>query len=128
MSRSNSLAVLLAAQAFGLDLVQAAELVGELRSSGRAAAGASICKAEDGPFTLLDESYNANPASTGCGSGARRQPAGARRIAVLGDMLELGPHGPELHAALARDVANNNIDLVFAAGPLMKQSFRRPAG
>ncbi len=49
-------------------------------------------------------------------------PAG-RRIAVLGDMLELGSQGAELHAALKRDVANNNIDLVFAAGPLMKHLF-----
>ena len=43
-----------------------------------------------------------------------------RRIAVLGDMLELGPDGPALHAGLAAAVEENGIDLVFAAGPLMK--------
>ncbi len=43
-----------------------------------------------------------------------------RRIAVLGDMLELGPAGPEMHAALAASIIENNIDLVYAAGPLMR--------
>lgn len=72
---------------------------------------------------MIDESYNANPASTAAALALVGSLPAARRIAVLGDMLELGPQGPELHAALARDVANNNIDLVFAAGPLMKQLF-----
>jgi UDP-N-acetylmuramoyl-tripeptide--D-alanyl-D-alanine ligase len=43
-----------------------------------------------------------------------------RRIAVLGDMLELGPEGPQLHAELAEPIAANNIDVVFAAGALMR--------
>ena len=66
---------------------------------------------------MLDESYNANPASVRRRSGACWQPPrpAGRRIAVLGDMLELGSQGAELHAALKRDIANNNIDLVFAA-------------
>jgi len=51
---------------------------------------------------------------------ARTAPgAGGRRIAVLGDMLELGPTGPELHAGLAAPLAEHGIDLVFASGPLM---------
>ena len=49
-------------------------------------------------------------------------PVGARgrRIAVLGDMLELGPQGPQFHAALADAVVDNGVDLVFCAGPLMR--------
>jgi UDP-N-acetylmuramoyl-tripeptide--D-alanyl-D-alanine ligase len=49
-------------------------------------------------------------------------PVGARgrRIAVLGDMLELGPSGAELHRALAAPLAAANIDLVYCAGPLMR--------
>ena len=43
-----------------------------------------------------------------------------RRIAVLGDMLELGHRSPSLHAALAEDITDNKFDLVFAAGPMMK--------
>jgi UDP-N-acetylmuramoyl-tripeptide--D-alanyl-D-alanine ligase len=43
-----------------------------------------------------------------------------RRIAVLGDMLELGPKGPALHRALAKSVVDNAVDLVFCCGPLMR--------
>ena len=45
--------------------------------------------------------------------------AGGRRIAVLGDMLELGPTAAELHASLAKPLAENRIDLVFASGAFM---------
>jgi UDP-N-acetylmuramoyl-tripeptide--D-alanyl-D-alanine ligase len=43
-----------------------------------------------------------------------------RRIAVLGDMLELGPKGATLHRALAEAVVGNDVDLVFCSGPLMR--------
>ena len=45
---------------------------------------------------------------------------GKRRIAVLGDMLELGPEGRALHAAIAEDIERNQVDLVFTAGTLMR--------
>jgi UDP-N-acetylmuramoyl-tripeptide--D-alanyl-D-alanine ligase len=52
-----------------------------------------------------------------------------RRIAVLGDMKELGTGGPELHRALAGAVEANRVDLVFAAGPLMQNLVEAlPAG
>jgi UDP-N-acetylmuramoyl-tripeptide--D-alanyl-D-alanine ligase len=51
-----------------------------------------------------------------------------RRIAILGDMLELGRDGAAMHAELARDVAANHIDLVFAAGPLTKHLFEALPG
>ena len=77
----------------------------------------------DGPMVLVDESYNANPASMramlqtigGLDLGFR-----GRRIAVLGDMLELGPEGPALHAGLVESIVAHGVDLVFAAGPLMQ--------
>jgi UDP-N-acetylmuramoyl-tripeptide--D-alanyl-D-alanine ligase len=75
-----------------------------------------------GAFALLDESYNANPASMRAAVALLAQldvGAGGRRIAVLGDMLELGPQGPEMHRQLADAVLDNDIDLVFCAGPLM---------
>ncbi|MFM8376153.1 MAG: UDP-N-acetylmuramoyl-tripeptide--D-alanyl-D-alanine ligase, partial [Phenylobacterium sp.] len=74
-----------------------------------------------GDFTLIDESYNANPISMAAtiGSlGARR--SGGRRILALTDMLELGEDAPRFHADLARPIADAGIDLVFCAGPLMK--------
>src|SRR5262249_5620339 len=66
--------------------------------------------------------YNANPASMRAALAllgqAEVEPHG-RRIAVLGDMLELGAQGPGLHAALAAPVLSAAVDLVFCAGPLM---------
>jgi UDP-N-acetylmuramoyl-tripeptide--D-alanyl-D-alanine ligase len=73
------------------------------------------------PFTLIDESYNANPLSMAAGFrtlGARK--VDGRRIVALTDMLELGPDGPAMHAGLAGPIAEAAVDLVFVAGPLMK--------
>jgi UDP-N-acetylmuramoyl-tripeptide--D-alanyl-D-alanine ligase len=78
---------------------------------------------EAGAFTLVDESYNANPLSMQAGMkslGARRPEGSGRRIAVLTDMLELGGHAAELHAGLAEPIHTAGVDLVFVAGPHMK--------
>ncbi|MCC2100618.1 MAG: UDP-N-acetylmuramoylalanyl-D-glutamyl-2, 6-diaminopimelate--D-alanyl-D-alanine ligase, partial [Hyphomicrobiales bacterium] len=77
-------------------------------------------QAADGPFTIIDESYNANPASMRAALDLLGAADGKRRIAVLGDMLELGPQARALHAAIAEDVERNQIDLVYTAGPLMQ--------
>jgi UDP-N-acetylmuramoyl-tripeptide--D-alanyl-D-alanine ligase len=77
---------------------------------------------DDGEALLIDESYNANPASVKAALanlGAVELGGVGRRIAVLGDMKELGDEGPGLHRGLAEAVEANGIDLVFAAGPLM---------
>jgi UDP-N-acetylmuramoyl-tripeptide--D-alanyl-D-alanine ligase len=77
-----------------------------------------------GAFTLIDESYNANPVSV---SAALRtlalRPVAHRRIAVLTDMLELGKESAAYHAGLAADIEAAKVDLVFAAGPMMKSLF-----
>jgi len=73
-----------------------------------------------GSFTLIDESYNANPVSVAAALdtlGARR--AAGRKIVVLTDMLELGDEAPSLHAALAAPIAAAGVDRVFCAGELM---------
>lgn len=72
---------------------------------------------------LVDDSYNANPASMAAAIttlGARKPGAGGRRIAALGDMLELGPDESAYHSGLATPLEQAGIDLVFAAGPRMK--------
>ena len=77
-----------------------------------------------GPFTLIDESYNASPVSVAAALatlGART--TSARRIAALTDMLELGPESELRHAELAQAVEAARIDQVFCAGPLMKSLF-----
>ncbi|HYD18980.1 MAG TPA: UDP-N-acetylmuramoylalanyl-D-glutamyl-2,6-diaminopimelate--D-alanyl-D-alanine ligase [Patescibacteria group bacterium] len=79
---------------------------------------------EDGqpPLTIIDESYNANPASMLAAFKVFEMvnpPEGGRRIAVLGDMLELGKDGPRLHAELANPLLRAKIDLLFSCGAQM---------
>jgi UDP-N-acetylmuramoyl-tripeptide--D-alanyl-D-alanine ligase len=119
---SNSLAVLATAVMAGADLALAALALADLKPvAGR---GAPIeLDVAGGTALIIDESYNANPASVDAALALLGQAAlgsRGRRIAVLGDMLELGPKGPGLHRALAKPIAANAIDLVFCCGPLMR--------
>jgi UDP-N-acetylmuramoyl-tripeptide--D-alanyl-D-alanine ligase len=78
---------------------------------------------DGGSFDVVDESYNANPASMAAAIqtlGFAETAARGRHIVVLGDMLELGGQGPEFHARLAAPVESAGVDLVFCCGPLMK--------
>jgi UDP-N-acetylmuramoyl-tripeptide--D-alanyl-D-alanine ligase len=72
-----------------------------------------------GAALLLDESYNGNPASMRAALAVLRLQPARRRIAVLGDMLELGDAGPAEHNLLAADVVAA-ADSLFACGPLMR--------
>jgi UDP-N-acetylmuramoyl-tripeptide--D-alanyl-D-alanine ligase len=118
----NSLAVLAAASLAGADLALAALALDKLQPPvGR---GTRIgLKLPAGSALLIDESYNANPASMRAAimllGMAPVGPRG-RRIAVLGDMLELGSRGAALHKGLAEAVETAKIDLVFCCGPLMR--------
>jgi UDP-N-acetylmuramoyl-tripeptide--D-alanyl-D-alanine ligase len=70
-------------------------------------------------WTVIDDTYNANPASMAAALDVLgRQPG--RRVAVLGDMLELGDSAPELHAGLVAAIDDAAVDQVFLAGPLMR--------
>jgi UDP-N-acetylmuramoyl-tripeptide--D-alanyl-D-alanine ligase len=118
----NSLAVLAAASLAGADLALAALSLSQIEpATGRGARRA--LELASGEATLIDESYNANPASMAAAlnvlGSAAVGPHG-RRIAVLGDMLELGPSSPDLHRGLAEVVKANQIDLVYCCGPLMR--------
>ena len=71
---------------------------------------------------MIDESYNANPTSMRAAIEVLALTPvkdGGRRIAVLGDMLELGEEGPVLHAALVDTLARESINLVYTVGPTM---------
>jgi UDP-N-acetylmuramoyl-tripeptide--D-alanyl-D-alanine ligase len=117
----NSLAVLAAASLLGADLALAALALAQQTPAPGRGARLPIAVA-GGEALLIDESYNANPTSMRAAiallGDAPIGPRG-RRIAVLGDMLELGPSGADLHRELAAPIANHAIDLVFCAGPLM---------
>ena len=118
----NSLAVLAAAELVGTDLALAALALAELQPAAGRGAPITI-ELPGGPALVLDESYNANPASVAAALavlGSSLIGPQGRRIAVLGDMLELGPDGPALHHGLAESVIANAVDLVFCCGPLMR--------
>ncbi len=118
----NSLAVLAAAELMGADLVHAALTLSQVvPAAGRGVR--HVLEVGGGEATLIDESYNANPASMAAAInvlGAAAVGPKGRRIAVLGDMLELGADGAKLHAGLLEAVQSNGIDLVFCCGPLMR--------
>ena len=118
----NSLAVLAASSLAGADLALAALSLSQIEP----AAGRGVRRTLEvvsGEATLIDESYNANPASMAAALNVLGQavvgPQG-RRIAVLGDMLELGPTSAELHRGLNEAIKANHIDLVYCCGPLMR--------
>jgi UDP-N-acetylmuramoyl-tripeptide--D-alanyl-D-alanine ligase len=117
----NSLAVLAAASLTGADLALAALALANLTApAGRGAR--SELDLPGGLALLIDESYNANPASMQAAIALLGQAdvaARGRRIAVLGDMLELGPSGADLHRGLVEPVVAQGVDLVFCCGPLM---------
>ncbi|MGD1933906.1 MAG: UDP-N-acetylmuramoylalanyl-D-glutamyl-2,6-diaminopimelate--D-alanyl-D-alanine ligase [Candidatus Phaeomarinobacter sp.] len=118
----NSLAMLACVHVLGADLALAGLALGELAPPEGRGSRIEIALPR-GSFLLIDESYNANPTSMRAVMQALgNTPPGprGRRIAVVGDMLELGDHAAEAHAGLAGPVADNNIDLAFACGPLME--------
>ncbi len=117
----NSLGVLATAVALGADLRAAAEALAEIPQAKSRGERIRVQLA-GGPIEVIDDSYNASPASMRAAFETLSQftpGPGGRRIVALGDMLELGPRSPQLHAALAQALAANGVDLVFTAGPEM---------
>ena len=118
----NSLAVLAAVRAAGGDAKAAAAAMASLAPLAGRGERHRVAIA-GGSFTLLDESYNASPASMRAAFavlGSTQPEAGGRRIAVLGDMLELGAESPRLHASLAQSLVEAGTDLVFTLGDEMR--------
>jgi len=117
----NALGLLLLVKALGADVKQAADALRAVRAVKGRGERHTIA-IEGGSFDLIDESYNANPASMAAALALLAQskpgPRG-RRIAVLGDMLELGPQGPAMHAAIGASLSQPGCDLVYASGPSM---------
>ena len=121
----NSLALLAAAKLAGADLELAARALSGLHAgAGRGAR--TLIEAQAGRMAIIDESYNANPASMRAALatlGLAPRGEFRRRVAVLGDMLELGPDGPQLHQELAEFIDGAGVDVVFACGELMGSLF-----
>ncbi|WP_421591468.1 UDP-N-acetylmuramoylalanyl-D-glutamyl-2,6-diaminopimelate--D-alanyl-D-alanine ligase [Shinella sp. M27] len=117
----NAVAVLGAVHLAGADIEKAMGGLATMQAEkGR---GRRYRLAKDGGwFTLIDESYNANPASMRAAIALLRDAevqAGGRRIAVLGDMLEMGEHSPAVHAGLAEPLLEAGIADIWLGGPDM---------
>jgi len=112
----NAVATLAVCDALGLDAARAAAaLDGWSPVAGRGQ------QRRAGDILLLDESYNASSASVRAALGVLRGMPG-RRVAVLGDMLELGDFGRIEHEGLA-DAVERDADVMYACGPLMRHLF-----
>ncbi|MZR32488.1 UDP-N-acetylmuramoylalanyl-D-glutamyl-2,6-diaminopimelate--D-alanyl-D-alanine ligase [Sneathiella litorea] len=120
---SNILGVLGAVSELGANIEKAAEALGAMQSpKGRGARHMVPCLG--GSYMVVDESYNASPASMRASLEVLQNlyPDGdGRRIAVLGDMLELGEKSADIHRSLKADVCAAEVDLLFTCGPNMAQ-------
>ena len=118
----NVLAVLGAAHLAGADVGKVALSLASLNAEAGRGKRHTL-KHPEGEIILIDESYNANPASMQAAMAlldATPVFGVGRRIAVLGDMLELGSHSAKLHSGLAGLISGGRADLIFLAGPEMK--------
>ncbi len=117
---SNALAVLAAVEAVGEDVGVAALALADLGGlKGRGER--HVVELDGGELLLIDESYNANPASMAAtlkSFGAERD--AARRIAVLGPMRELGEHSAAFHAGLAPGIRDAHVDRLILIGDEMR--------
>jgi UDP-N-acetylmuramoyl-tripeptide--D-alanyl-D-alanine ligase len=116
----NGLCALTLAHLAGGDLQAAAAALSRFGAIDGRGATKAVRLPGGGFFVLVDEAYNANPASMGEALVTLGGRAGTRRIAVLGDMLELGTGEAAFHAGMAGPVEASGVDLVFCAGPRMK--------
>ena len=118
---TNALAVVAAVEALGCDAERATKALATVTSApGRGAR--ALLRVTGGDVLLLDESYNANPASmTAALATLASTDTSGRRIAVLGDMLELGDDSIRYHIGL-KDAADG-ADLLLACGPSMRHLY-----
>ncbi|MCK5546872.1 MAG: UDP-N-acetylmuramoyl-tripeptide--D-alanyl-D-alanine ligase [Rhodospirillaceae bacterium] len=117
----NSLCVLAGVLAAGGDVTKAAKALSGI-SAPKGRGERFVVKLDCGNLTLIDESYNASPASMKAAIevlSATTVANGGRRIAVLGDMLELGNETVPAHRALAHELVGAGIDIVLGVGEAM---------
>ena len=110
--RSNALAALAAARAVGVEPTGLLEVaLSELRGQRREVAGGVV---------VIDDCYNANPMSMRAALDDLATSASGRRVAVLGDMLELGPDEGRFHEEIGAHARAVGVDLLVTVGPLAR--------
>lgn len=123
----NAMAVLLAVKLVGADIQKAAKALARQEPLiGRGKREIIESGVSNNPITLIDESYNASPEAMKAAFKvlALVDPGrGGRRIAILGDMLELGKDSGKMHADLALPLKAANVDLVYTCGKDMKKLY-----
>ncbi|HBM91131.1 MAG TPA: UDP-N-acetylmuramoylalanyl-D-glutamyl-2,6-diaminopimelate--D-alanyl-D-alanine ligase [Rhodospirillaceae bacterium] len=118
----NALGTLLACAALGVDLEICSKALSSYRTPERRGTRQTITSTDGGSLTLIDETFNASPIANHAALNVLGQAsvhAAGRRIAILGDMLELGEKSPEMHAGLAQTLEENKIDVVHCCGEMM---------
>ncbi|MCH7943154.1 MAG: hypothetical protein IIB67_07980 [Proteobacteria bacterium] len=121
-SAQNAMAVLAAVRALGGDLALAAAALGDMATPVGRGRRAMVQIAGGGTATMIDDTYNASPASMRAAFHMLKETepgGGGRRIAVLGDMEELGSGSARAHEALAQDLLAAEVDLVLTTGANM---------
>ncbi|MEE2761191.1 MAG: UDP-N-acetylmuramoyl-tripeptide--D-alanyl-D-alanine ligase [Pseudomonadota bacterium] len=119
----NSLAVLATIEAAGADIFAGAAAMEDLSPAPGRGRRHTI---DTGGiyFVIIDESYNASPVSVAASLAVLGTLPGKRRIAVLGDMLELGIESDSAHRGLVGAIVANGVDQVYTAGERMAHLFR----
>jgi len=116
---SNAMAVIAAVWAVGGDLAAAGLALADMEGLAGRGQRSRIAVGE-GEALLIDESYNANPASMAATIKMLGEQPAERRIAILGEMRELGAGSPAYHAGLAEPLREAGVDFALLVGPEMR--------
>jgi len=122
----NMLSVLGAVHYVGADVEQAVFSLQSIKAPSGRGVQLKLKSKDGGDYRLIDESYNASPIAMQAAFkvlGKLDVHEQGRRIAILGDMRELGDQANEIHRSLLNDLLENHVDMVYASGPHMKHLF-----
>ncbi len=111
---SNALVACAVGQLYGVSTEQMAAGIGKLQP-----VGGRVNVIKSGKYTVIDDCYNANPVSMKASIDVLKY-ATSRRVAVLGDMFELGPKENDHHAGIGAYIADTNVDVLISVGTLSK--------
>lgn len=108
---SNCLAALLALEFLGIGLEESAEALARIQPMPE-----RLQQIKTSHCMILDDCYNANPASFHAAVRTMMEMPGERRVAIVGDMMELGEGSTALHTEMGRWIAHMGVDCILAVG------------